>query len=215
MAWIAEARYQALKGLNALFKKVDISVVFRTRTGIKGFNNRFNRDPLRILDGHAKVDPALLFIGFDAMADAYTLLNTPILDSPHCDFMRRLLEKRDIEGSDYIRRMAMGALDERFATPIAPRRLRRFREKFELRKAELQQGKTHPATVYRVGDKLYLKDGKHRAALACLLGIPLPCRVADADFLLQGTRARQSRAMRRDPDRYRASEAFIQEVMRG
>ena len=122
-----------------------------------------------------------LFLGPDYLRDGYSLLNCCINESPHFGFMQALKTGESITETDYMQRYIEGSLDWRRGA-IKPKNMERFFDKFSESQADIISGKSRPITTYIVGGRYYIFDGKHRAALCALLGVPVKCAVVGSEI---------------------------------
>ena len=176
---------------------LNISFCYATRYGVN------ESDPVFPAVGSQEertLDPASLRLGLDYLKDEYTLLGTPVTESPHYALMRSLQEGRGYEDTEYCRRMLAGSLDER--PPIVAYYLNPsyFPGCFARCVREIESDSYEPILVYRVDGAYYIHDGKHHAAVAALLGRPLRCRVANCETIYCSL----SRKLCRYVDRHRA-----------
>lgn len=126
-----------------------------------------------------------LYLGPDYLKDDYTLLGCPINESPHFAFIKAIFDGKDILNTDYIRRYLNGSLDWRRGT-ILPRNRDFFYNKFSLALGHVQSNDYAPVMVYSLNGKFYLYDGKHRAALCSLLGLPIKCTIVSDEIVNTG-----------------------------
>ena len=147
--------------------------IVNTHVGYKFINVLLIRSPfLEELTGEVHIlKPEQLFLSIDYLRDKYTLLDCNIKDSPHYGLMKALLEGDSISETDYIKRARKGTLDSRFLSGYVDEDY--YRENFYRRKNQIESGDQTPIKVFKVNDRYYIKDGKHRAALCSLLGFPI------------------------------------------
>lgn len=122
-----------------------------------------------------------LFLGPDYLKDKYTLLNCPISQSPHYGFIKTIMENGDMASTDYIQRFVSGKLDWRRGSK-KPRDFNYFKKMFSRSLGEIQSGDYSPIIIYSLGGKYYIYDGKHRAALCSLLGVPVKCMLVGSEI---------------------------------
>lgn len=170
-----------------LAKKFCYTRLFETKTGIKIVNahmrnENFHHSDIFYLNGEE------IYLGFDALKDEYTLCGKTIIESPHFELMRLLDNGEQIESSEYCVRYKNGALDGRYPVIVNAKEIERFHNYFCKRKDEVENDIYLPVQVYKVGKLYYLADGKHRAALSCLMGKKIKCIEISNDFLKDSTR---------------------------
>lgn len=151
------------------YKLINVGM-FRTNA-ICLTNNRNNNEKT------IEVRPSDLFLSIDFLKDEYTLLGCNLINSPHYGFMEALSKGEDIKKTDYIKRYIKGTLDGRY--PHTASNIPFFCEKFETMKKKVESGDIAPISVYKVGEKYYIKDGKHRAALCAYYNKPIMCKILD------------------------------------
>lgn len=174
--------YQLYRCLNKLAKILDVSVLYQTKVGIKSLNQLMQSQELYSFN-EFYANPNELYLGFDALKDAYTLVDVCIDNSPHFFLMEALNNHLSIKNTEYCQRYKAGTLDSRARVSLSHRELQRMEEKFALRKQEILEGRYAPVQVYRRNGKYYIADGKHRAALCTLFECPIKCVEISADFL--------------------------------
>ena len=163
-----------------LCKKKHIFRVLCTKYGLKCLNIKLVRQGPTIISEKAfDIEPVKLFLGIDYLNDDYTLLDTSILDSPHYSFINAILNGEDLSKTDYIERYQRGTLDGRQGRPLI-KDFSLFQERCNTRIGQLDD--MQPVMVYRVNDRYYIYDGKHRAALCALLGVKVRCILVDYRF---------------------------------
>lgn len=161
--------------------------LFETKTGIKIINAHMRNDDLQHSDVFL-LNGEDIYLGFDALNDDYTLCGKKIIESPHFELMKLLDKGEKIEESEYCIRYKIGALDGRYPVIVNDKEIQRFQDYFVKRKNEIKSNMYSPVQVYKIGDRYYLADGKHRAALSCLLNGKTKCIEISNDFLKDSTR---------------------------
>lgn len=184
-------------------RRLDISALYRTETGIKCHNQllasahfkHFETGPVFSLP------PSELRIGFDGLKDPLSLLGVALPDSPHYQLAALLEAGADISRSEYVQRVARGTLDFRPAKKITGTRLENFRRHHATATAAIRAGQHPPVAVITGAGRHYVADGKHRAALCALLQAPVRC--VDVSPLVHDSFFRWvHRKMRRQPAQY-------------
>lgn len=161
-------------------KKFNVFRVKKTKYGLKTINVKLVRqEPKVISDNTFEIVPSELFLGIDYLNDYYSLLDMSILESPHIDFIRAILNGEDLSKTQYIERCQQGTLDGRRGRPTIYD-FSLFKERCLARTKQLED--MQPVLVYKVGSKLYIYDGKHRAALCALKGVNVKCLLVDYRF---------------------------------
>lgn len=142
-----------------------------SKVGVKRLNKLVTQNYLTALPGEEKtIDTRDLYLFVDGLKDKFTLLGKNISDSPHYYLMRLLDNKGDIKGSEYISRLNKGTLDERVAINNKTIEKINFLQTFNEKLLKIKNDQYEPILVTNISNKLYIIDGKHRAALCSYLG---------------------------------------------
>lgn len=152
------------KIIDKFFRAIGKAYYFENKYGIKSFN----APPFDISKNYnnqiVTVHLSDVYICFDALKDKYTHLGMPLSDSPHVEMIRFILQKRDLKECRYIKEEIQGCLDNRHkqidSAALIARHVKASKKKKEERLP----------TVYRLGEKYYALDGKHRMARAFVQG---------------------------------------------
>lgn len=169
-----------------LLLKLKKTATFKTVCGLKNINMN-----TRVIQPETEgkeitvISPDELFLGYDYLKDSFTLLDTPIKESPHFDMMKRLYKGESISDCDYINRWVAGTLDWRHGY-IRPKNYNFFIQRFNRSKEDIESNNIKPVTVYKLGEKYYIYDGKHRAAMCAYNKINIPCIVLDTEHMFSG-----------------------------
>ena len=195
-----------------VMKKVAVwrhaTIIYKNKYGIKAINpcSSSIREP----DTSERfIDPALLYLDIDYLIDDYTLLDTAIPDSPHYGFMSALNGGKNIVETEYYTRYSNGYLDERTAILISKRKLESFLSTFECRKNEIANDEYNPVLVYERHGRLYIYDGKHRAAMCALLGKQVKCRFVENFLDYDGMVKRRVELMKANRDLFSKQLKFL------
>lgn len=163
----------------ALFSKllhlINKTVTYESRTGLKEINPVFLTSDIKKSE-ECVLSPDELYLGIDFLNDNYTLLDTPIKESPHYELMEALHSGDDGRNTEYTARMLKGALDERYEILAYYLDEKYFRNCFSAKISDIHE---KSVTVYRKNGRFYIHDGKHRAALCALLGANVKCRIVN------------------------------------
>lgn len=163
-----------------LCKKFHISHIYKTSKGVKGI---YGFPPVLKVPVDNNIITLFandLYLGVDLLCDDYTLLECPLMQSPHYFFMRAIKEGKPISETDYIKRMKSGTLDARVDAYI--KNYQKFYDKYALREGEAESDNYPPVLIYQIGGKKYIYDGKHRAALLAYKERPIRCQLVDNNF---------------------------------
>lgn len=178
---IISIRYYFWRFFEKVCKYFCVLKISETKVGIKmmnasSFRKTVNSEPLGEI---CHTDGTDLYLGPDFLKDPYTLLNCPLIESPHFYFVKCLCEGDNPSDTDYIKRYYAGTLDGR----IGYHRIFDFSAFYEKNKVcseKILSGKVEPVKVYEWNGKKYIYDGKHRAALCMYYHMDIPY------FLLDG-----------------------------
>lgn len=168
-------KYFWFRLIEKICQRFRIIHIYESKVGIKGIYGLKSRPYTPISNAVFECTPERIFLGIDYLKDKYTLLNCPLLDSPHYALMKALQGKQDLSQTDYFRRYESGTLDGRVAS-LKHSSYEYFEKAFAKRVEEISHSNEEPVYVYRIGDKTYIYDGKHRAALCALLGKTIKCQ---------------------------------------
>ena len=178
--------YYVYKVKEKIFVKLKKSKTFNTHYGLKNINMSARIIPPET-EGKEIISISYeeLFLGFDYLKDCFTLLDTPIKESPHFDMMKKLYDEEDISDCDYIKRWVSGTLDWRYGF-VKPDNFTFFINRFKNAKENIENNEIKPVIVYKLQDKYYIYDGKHRAAMCAYNGKSVPCIVVDTKHVFSG-----------------------------
>lgn len=140
------------------------SCFYENKYGIKDFASQSFK-----LSDHNKVaivelNPADVYLSFDGLKNQYTLIDKPISESPHVELIRLINMGEDISACDYVKRETNGFLDHRDKEFISEKIIN-----YHLEKNKMCDISRQPI-VYKLDNKYYVLDGKHRFASAFLSG---------------------------------------------
>lgn len=159
------------------YKLRGVTRVAERRQGVKLYNKCETDLFPEIFGKKELVSPDEVCLSFDGMKDEFTLLDTPIPESPHYEMIKRIESGRSITDCEYIRRENSGTLDGRYPVQVSENaHINACKKSFESVKSD---DYTLPV-LYRLNEKLYVYDGKHRLAVAAALNKKIYCYVIDA-----------------------------------
>lgn len=161
-----------------LYKVLGKSKLYETSYGIKVVNPVHFRGQVFEYK-EVTVNPTELYLGCDALNDDYTLVGKPISQSPHFELVKLLSEDKTIDDCEYIRRKEIGTLDGRDGVALSSSEKERHYMDYARSKNSLLNNTYEQPILYKVDGKYYIYDGKHRAAMACLLGVSIRCKVLE------------------------------------
>jgi hypothetical protein len=154
----------------------------------------------------------ILYLGYDALKDRYTLLNTRLVDSPHLELMELLRRGQDITRCSYVERVATGTLDSRCATKVDQVYLSQIRKRYDQKADAIQTGSYEPIKVISHHDQWFILDGKHTAAVCALSGIMPKC--VDASLVMYDSYFWWVyRKMLKRPDSYRKHLDYFESLL--
>lgn len=166
--------------------RLNITIFKKTKYGIKNLNAG-----CLTTYAHADVSDTIslsaevLFLGPDFLKDKYTLIDRPLLESPHFMLVKTEIEKGNVAETDYYKRLIKGTLDWRYCF-LKHKQLSGYYTKNEAMIERINSNDYKPAIVYKWKGHYYLFDGKHRAALCAALGKPIKCVVISPFIALDG-----------------------------
>ena len=173
------------KILNHTARRLNVFWAFNSSIGIKQLNMSKLSHPGMWKGKLMEIQPETLFLGPDFLKDKHTLIGKSLEESPHYFLVKCISEGKDISNTDYFIRYTNGTLDWRlWQSPKCKDEI--FRIKFEMSKKEIMENKYPPVIVYRIGDKQYLFDGKHRAAMCLLLEKTILCKEVENTVAWRG-----------------------------
>lgn len=176
MSFFSLVRYGVWRMLEIVCSKCHIYAFIKTQSGIKNINMSALYDE-RTYDYKdndiINVDPRNLFLSIDYLNDNYTLIDTCIVESPHYRFIKAINTGIDITKTDYYKRFISGKLDGRHCQ--RERGLDYFYEKNENIKLTIENDDYKPVIVYYYHNRLYIYDGKHRAAFCAFMNKSVRC----------------------------------------
>lgn len=171
--------------ITKIFIKNNITVYYENKFGIKNINKTVLPVDSYLLRQLNNVDPNTILIGFDGLNDTYTLNGTLLKDSPHYELMQVLNHNKDLKKTDYFYRSAQGTLDERTSVYYNGKKRKFIRRKF-LEQKSLKLESIPPILAYELEGGLYVIDGKHRVANACLFNQKINCLIVSKRYLIDG-----------------------------
>lgn len=178
--------YYIYKVKEKIYVKLKKSKTIKTHYGLKNINMSARVIPPEICGKEIiEISPDELFLGYDYLKDNFTLLDAPIKKSPHYDMMKRLYEGQNIADCDYIKRWMSGTLDWRYGF-IKPDNFTFFINRFNQSKENIKNNEIKPVIVYKLCEKYYIYDGKHRAAMYAYNESSVPCIVVDSKHMFSG-----------------------------
>jgi hypothetical protein len=163
------------KLINKFFKEAFVAVIYEAKVGIKPVNQLISSDFFELYQGaRTSQDTGNLFLSFDGLKDRFSLMGTPITESPHYAFIKALECGNDLHSTEYVERMEAGTLDFRPATRLMKRNINKFQSIFQQKKEEIYSRKIpQEIKALLLNGKYYIADGKHRAALCAMYGLPI------------------------------------------
>lgn len=172
------------KAISKLWSDCHLFCFYKGKYGIKNINLNQLVFPGNTVLNKLEISPSLLCLGPDFLKDKYTLLDTPLVNSPHAELMSLLYNGKEFADSEYIKRYYHGYLDwRRGIKDIDPSR---FKKKNKTIVDSVLSGNYEPVKIYQIGGSYYVFDGKHRAALCAVLGKDVKCAVVSSDIACAG-----------------------------
>lgn len=154
-----------------------LSLLYENKYGVKCFNQLTNSDLFDFFKSQNVFELSCdqLYVAFDGLKDQYTLLNTCILDSPHFDLVKCLMDNGDLRYCSYVEKVQKGILDFRSSQQISNGYLNNLTKIFTQKKTAILNNNYDPVKVVKVFDTYYIADGKHTAATCVLIDLPVKC----------------------------------------
>ena len=178
------ARYAFGRATEQICARLGVSAVFHTPVGVKAINPIFeSRLWLDAAYERAPRNVALdqLRLGLDALNDSWTLGDTGLVDSPHVSLMEAFLAGTPLASTSYVERLRCGTLDWRRPRLVSRGFLSYMQRRFNEQRHALRVGLA-PLFGSSTERSTYILDGKHRAALAVVLGKPIRCEEVPNSF---------------------------------
>lgn len=171
-------RYYQWRFIAGLAKRFHVFKVYRTKIGIKQLNMGLLTRSGRYVGSEIELSADQLFLGPDFMIDDYTLLDMPLTQSPHVQFMKDIENGKDPSMSLYFQLYRDGMLDWRYPqSPVCNRKI--YEEKYAKSRLAVENHEYDRVIVYKVDERYYVYDGKHRAAMCACLSKPIKCLLVD------------------------------------
>lgn len=162
------------KSLNRLARLMNLFYIFKTSVGIKQLNLSRLVNAGKIIGEEISLSPNALYLGPDYLKDEFTLLGISLLESPHYKFMNAIEKGKSLQDTDYFIRYRDAKLDWRlWQSPKC--NVKMYKSRFEKSKQLVNNDIYSPVIVYKVAEKYYIYDGKHRASMCALLGKDVKC----------------------------------------
>lgn len=199
--------------LTKIFVLINQSIYYENKYGIKNINKKIITNQDFVKKYVDDVDPNKLHINFDGLKDQYTLTGLPINETPHYDLMIALNNNSCIKRSNYYERLGLGILDERNSIFINRKSEKMMVSKFKKSKSEILQRKSSEIFVYELDGKLYIIDGKHRAALASVINKTVNCIVLDKKIVQDGFWFELYKQMRKNPSVFQKNINFMLKII--
>lgn len=176
-------RFYIWRIITIVTKKLHISMLLKKKVGLKNLNyNLLVTQPqgYKLLT----LNPELLYLGPDFLNDSYTLLDCPLLESPHFELVECLSNNNSVKQTGYYKRFVSGTLDWRYLHK--PHLLSYFETQFGVSKKSIMEETYRPVKIYCVNNRYYIYDGKHRAAMCALMNKQVRCELIDEKIAFSG-----------------------------
>ena len=153
-----------------------IQLFYQSSRGVKVLNRKED-NIIPSIDGTVNVDASIVRFFADGLFDEYSLTGKSLLDSPHYNLLKGIIEKDYSLCEDYVCREATGTLDGRFELIVNNNTLEMHSSSTlkNLESLKLDKYK-HPKVLCFEGS-YYALDGKHRLAMAAYLKKNIDCDV--------------------------------------
>lgn len=169
--------YRIARLFNQLCKRMDISVLYHSKIGVKCMNQLIASEIFTFYQpSNPNVIPIdQLYLCWDGLKDAHTLLYHRVLDSPHAELMEILKNGREVTCSEYISRVSRGTLDFRPAYTCDRNYIRNLYHTYNEKRELIESGNYEPIKVCKIGQQHFIADGKHTAALCASMRVAPKC----------------------------------------
>lgn len=155
--------------VNKLFQIIGVTVYFENKYGVKSYNKIHFVLPKDKDYSKKYISPTKIFMSFDGLKDEYSYIDTPLVDSPHVDMIRRIHEQENIEDCQYLRDELKGKLDGRYELTAGKKIIQQH-----INAAHSASNNKCPI-VYKLDDRYYVIDGKHRLSTALTHNVDEVC----------------------------------------
>lgn len=189
-----------------------ITYLYFNKYGVKCSNIIIRNQTYKTLNSII-LPPDKLFLDVDFLRDEYTLCDCPLIKSPHFDLMKALVNSQSIEETEYCRRATIGTLDSRTSQNISFAFIDSLHKTYKSRFKEITEDSYRPIDVYKVGERYYIVDGKHRAALCAYLGKAIQCNIISSDCMKDSYYAWNYEKMKNKPDLFSHNIKFIENIL--
>lgn len=183
------------------------------QSGLKSFG--FSYDPpgsCRVARAGVFLPAEALLCPVDGLMDPFTLLGTPVVQSPTYAFLQALEHGAPFFDTEYIRRYAAGTLDQRWPRNVRYLHPPEFWRIYALRRRQVLAGTYAPVRVFCVAGRYYVLNGKHRAALCALLGQAVRCDVLDTGDVYAKSLYKVHKRLLRRPAAFQKTLRFLDEI---
>lgn len=172
--------YYLLQAEDRLLKRIHCIWFYHSKYGIKNFGaSRLVEARYLSNQNVVEISPQELYLGPDFLKDEYTLLDCPLKESPHFLLMEAIQSQKPLKETEYMKRFTRGCLDWRRGRPM-PKDFEYWYKKNNLSCDGIINGNYQPVVVYSLGNRYYIFDGKHRAAMCALVGKSVRCYIEES-----------------------------------
>ena len=196
-------------------RRLHLAYLRHTKVGVKGYNVPLrSSSPLFLEAQRSEVEVPCrdLLLGFDGLKDQFTLVDRPVDCSPHAEFMRAVAEGHKLDTTEYLARIHTGTLDRSPARHIGTKQLRELCRRYQRAMEAFRTGTSEPVKIARLRERLYIVDGKHRAALAATLSGSVRC-VDASNVFRDSYYAWVARMMDERPNEYSRQRRFLSDAL--
>jgi hypothetical protein len=174
---VVRGRFRARDAVDRLAQRAGVAAVYHTPVGVKQTNQLFKG---AMIDPYATGEPVAahpgtLRLGFDALRDQHTLLESTIAESPHLALVRSLLVPDGDPAPTYVERVWRGTLDWRPPQRVSRALVAYIGRMFAARLEAVDRGEPILVRVAWIAGEAYIVDGRHRAAVAFERGREVVC----------------------------------------
>ena len=195
--------------------RLGLSWVGHSSVGVKTRNAPLNSDQFDLIAAQKRAfscNTSDLYLSVDFLRDHYTLLRTPLTDSPHRHLMEALKQgdKEKVLSSEYVQRSRAGTLDPRGRKKVFAGELDRA---FQQCMASISEGSYVPIRVVNCDNQWHIADGKHRAALSAIETGTINC-IDITRVYLDSYYRMMFRKMKQRPHLFESHISFFESIYR-
>ena len=169
--------------LHRICKLVGVQLYIYSKCGVKVLNRKAD-SIMPAIEDIRQIDPSKVVFFADGLVDSFSLSGSIIIDSPHYNLVKGILENTPSSSQDYFDRENTGSLDGRFPLVVKKETIKSHERCTDLNYQSMVAGVyKHPQVTY-FKKNYYAIDGKHRLAMAAYLGKNVTCDIVSLKDVL-------------------------------